>query len=173
MDVFLEILKYALPSIFLLILCYMMLSNFIDNEEKRRQYFLRRDTQKSALPTRLQAYERMALFLERINPDRLLVRVSSKNLTVNQYQNILTAQIRQEFEHNFSQQVYISEEAWGFIVSAKSSVVGMINNWAQELPNDAPGHKLREHILKKVMEMESFPTKRALNYLKSEVRRNF
>lgn len=173
MEVFLEILKYALPSIFLLIMTYMMLSNFVDNEEKRRSYFLKKETQKSALPIRMQAYERMSLFLERINPDRLLVRVSSKNLTVSQYQGLLNAQIRQEFEHNFSQQIYISDEAWSFIVNAKSSVVGMINNWAQELEPDAPGSKLRQHILNKVMEMENFPTKRALAYLKSEVRRNF
>lgn len=173
MEVFLEILKYALPSIFLLILTYMMLSNFIDNEESRRSYFLKKETQKSALPIRMQAYERMSLFLERINPDRLLVRVSSKNLTVSQYQSLLNAQIRQEFEHNFSQQIYISDEAWNFIVNAKSSVVGMINNWAQELEPDAPGNKLRQHILNKVMEMENFPTKRALQYLKGEVRRNF
>ncbi len=173
MEVLIEILKYALPSIFLLIMAYMMLSNFIDNEEKRRMYFLRKETQKSALPTRLQAYERMALFLERINPDRLLVRVSSRNLTVKQYQNILNQQIRQEFEHNLSQQIYLSDEAWSFVVRAKSAVVGMINNWAQELPADEPGDNLRKRILEKTMEMESFPTKHALHYLKSEIRRNF
>ncbi len=173
MDVFLEILKYALPSIFLLILTYMMLSNYAENDERRRMYFLKKDTQKNALPIRLQAYERLALFLERINPDRLLVRVSSKNLTVSQYQTLLNQQIRSEFEHNFSQQIYVSDEAWSFIVSAKSSVVGMINSWAQELKPDEPGAKLRELILNKVMEMESFPTKRALRYLKNEVHKNF
>lgn len=173
MDVFLEILKYALPSIFLLILSYMMLANYAENDERRRMYFLKKDTQKNALPIRLQAYERLALFLERINPDRLLVRVSSKGLTVNQYQNLLNQQIRSEFEHNLSQQVYISEEAWNFMVSAKSSVVGMINSWAQELDPKAPGAELRQLVLNKVMEMEHFPTKRALSYLKNEVRKNF
>jgi hypothetical protein len=173
MDVFLEILKYALPSIFLLILTYMMLSNYADNDERRRMYFLKKDTQKNALPIRLQAYERLALFLERINPDRLLVRVSSKNLTVSQYQTILNQQVRSEFEHNFSQQIYVSDEAWGITVSAKSSVVGMINSWAQELDPQEPGSRLRELILNRVMEMESFPTKRALRYLKNEVHKNF
>lgn len=173
MEVFLDILKYSLPAIFILVLAYMMLSNFMDNEEKRRAYFLKKDTQKNALPVRLQAYERLSLFLERINPDRLLVRVSSRNLTVNQYQNVLTRQIREEFEHNFAQQIYVSEEAWAFIVNAKSSVVGMINNWAQELDAQEPGDKLREHILNEVMKMESFPTKRALSYLKNEVQKNF
>ena len=62
MDVLLEILKYALPSVLLLILCYLMLANFMDNEEKRRSYFLKKETQKSALPVRMQAYERITLF---------------------------------------------------------------------------------------------------------------
>lgn len=145
----------------------------MDNEEKRRAYFLKKDTQKSALPTRLIAYERLTMFLERINPDRLLVRVSSKNLSVSQYQRLLNQQIRTEFEHNFSQQVYVSDEAWNFVVNAKSAVVGMINNWAQELDPDEQGFKLRELILKHMMEMEHFPTKTALSYLKGEVRKNF
>ena len=173
MDVFLEILKYALPSIFLLILCYMMLSNFMDNEEKRRLYFLKKETQKSALPIRLQAYERLSIFLERITPDRLLVRVSSQNLTVKQYQNILDHAIRTEFEHNLSQQIYLSEDAWRMIITAKSATVGIINNIAEELDSRADGVELRKLILNRVMEMESFPTKKALAYLKAEVKKNF
>ena len=94
MDIILEILKYALPSIFLLLLTYMMLSNFMENEEKRRSYFLKKETQKSALPIRLQAYERLSLFLERITPDRLLLRVPSKGLNVSQYRNLLVQNIR-------------------------------------------------------------------------------
>lgn len=173
MEVFLEILKYALPSIFLLILTYMMLSNFMDNEEKRRRYFLQKETQKSALPVRMSAYERMALFLERIHPDRLLIRVPSKNLKVRDYRALLVDSIRVEFEHNLSQQIYLSDEAWGLVVNAKSSTVGMINNWAQDIDPELPAVELTKHILNKVMEMESFPTKKALGYLKREIRSNF
>jgi len=173
MDVFLELLKYALPSIFLLILCYLMLSNFMDNEEKRRLYFLKKETQKSALPVRLQAYERLSLFLERITPDRLLLRVSSKNLSVKQYQNVLVQAIRNEFEHNLSQQIYLSDEAWRMIVTSKSATVGIINNIADELDPESEGVELSKKILNRVMEMDSFPTKKALAYLKAEVKKNF
>ncbi len=173
MDVILDILKYALPSIFLLILCYMMLTNFMENEEKRRSYFLKKETQKSALPIRLQAYERLSLFLERITPDRLLVRLHSQGLNAQQYQNLLTDTIRTEFEHNLSQQIYVSDEAWKLLVDAKSATVGIINNIAREMKPDDDGMKLRKIILSKTMEMESFPTKRALRYLKGEVRRDF
>lgn len=173
MEAILEILKYALPSIFLLVLTYMMLSNFMDNEEKRRLYFLKKETQKSALPTRMSAYERLALFLERIHPDRLLIRVPNKGINARQYRNLLVDNIRMEFEHNLSQQIYISDEAWGLVVNAKSALVGLINNWAQEVDPKAPAIELSKHILEKVMEMESFPTKKAIRYLKGEIRANF
>lgn len=173
MDVLLEILKYALPSVFLLLLCYMMLSNFMENEEKRRSYFLKKETQKSALPIRLQAYERISLFLERITPDRMLLRISSRNLTVRDYRALLTDNIRQEFEHNLSQQIYISEEAWRLVVTAKSATVGIINNVAEEMDPDAPGIELSKKILNREMEMDVFPTRKALKYLKAEVKRDF
>lgn len=173
MDVVIEILKYALPSIFLLILCYMMLTNFMENEEKRRSYFLKKETQKSALPIRLQAYERLSLFLERITPDRLLVRMHSQGLNAKQYQTLLVETIRQEFEHNLSQQIYVSEEAWKLVVDAKSATVGIINNIANEFSEKDDGLKLRKTILNRTMAMEQFPTKKALRYLKGEVKRDF
>lgn len=173
MDVFLEILKYALPSIFLLILSYMMLTNFTENEEKRRSYFLKKETQKSALPVRLQAYERLSLFLERITPDRLLVRLHSQGLNSKQYQSLLVESIRTEFEHNLSQQIYVSEEAWQLVVDAKSATVGIINNIANEFDSKSEGLDLRKEILNRSMAIEGFPTKKALRYLKAEVKRNF
>lgn len=173
MDIIFEILKYALPSIFLLILTYMMLTNFMENEEKRRSYFLKKETQKSALPIRLQAYERLSMFLERITPDRLLVRLHSQGMSAKQYQTLLVETIRAEFEHNLSQQIYVSDEAWKLIVDAKSATVGIINNVSNEFDNKADGMELRKAILNKAMEMDHFPTKRALRYLKGEVKRDF
>lgn len=173
MEVVIDILKYALPAIFLLILAYMMLSNFIENEEKRRRYFLKKETQKNALPIRMQAYERLTLFLERIHPDRLLLRVSSKDMTVRAYQQVLTHHIRREFEHNLSQQIYVSEEAWQYVVNAKSSTVGIINSWAQDMDPEAPGVEFSKHILNKMMEQETHPIQNALRVLRNEVRDNF
>jgi hypothetical protein len=173
MEVFLEILKYALPSIFLLILCYMMLANFMDNEEKRRSYFLKKETQKSALPIRMQAYERITLFLERITPDRLIPRMSSKGMNVQQFHSLLINTIRMEFEHNLSQQIYISEEAWGLVVRSKSATVSLINKIAESLDPKAEGIELSKAILKKSMEIEVFPTHKAVVYLKAEVKRDF
>ncbi len=173
MEILIEVLKYSLPSLFLLLLCYMMLTNFMENEEKRRSYFLKKETQKSSLPIRLQAYERISMFLERITPERLLLRVSSQGLTVQEYRKLLVSNIRQEFEHNLSQQIYLSEDAWKLVVNSKSATVGIINNVAGEMDPKADGFQLSKTLLNKAMEMETFPTKKALIFLKGEVRRDF
>lgn len=169
MDIFFDILKYALPSVFLLILAYMMLSNFMENEDKRRAYFLRKETQKSSIPSRLAAYERLALFLERITPSQLIVRVSSRGLNVRQYQSLLVKTIRSEYEHNVSQQIYISDRAWKYIVTSKSAIVSVINQIAGEMDPELPGIELGKKVINHFMEMDSEPSRKALSYLKSEL----
>ncbi len=173
MEVFLEILKYTFPALLMLLLTYLILSNFVDNEDKRRIYQLRKKNQKNALPIRLQAFERLSLFLERITPSSLLVRHSSANLTVKQYQQVLLKAIRDEFEYNLSQQIYVSDEAWRMVVTAKSATVSIINNIAGKLPDNLPGVELSKKVLEETMEMNQFPTRAAINFLKQEIQSDF
>lgn len=173
MEVFLEILKYTFPALLMLLLTYLILSNFVDNEEKRRMYSLRKANQKNALPVRLQAFERLSLFLERITPSSLLVRHSSTNLNVKQYQQILLKAIRDEFEYNLSQQIYLSDEAWRMVVTAKSTTVSIINNIAGKLPDNLPAIELSKRILEETMNMNQFPTRAAINFLKQEIQSDF
>lgn len=173
MEIFLEILKYTFPALLMLLLTYLMLSNFNENDENRRRYYLRRDAQKQALPIRLQAFERLTLFMERITPNSLLVRIPSKGLTAKEYQSLLLKTIRNEFEYNLSQQVYVSEESWKMIVTAKSATVSIINRVAAEMEDDANGVELSKKILEYSMNLESFPTRNAIHFLKSEAYHEF
>lgn len=173
MEIFLEIFKYTFPALLMLLLTYLILSNFVDNEEKRRLYLLRKKNQKSALPLRLQAYERLTLFLERITPNSLLVRQSSGSLNVKQYQQQLQKAIREEYEYNLSQQIYVSDEAWRMVVTAKSATVSIINNIASKLPADAPGVELSKKVLEECMNMNQLPTRAAINFLKQEIHGTF
>ena len=173
MEVFLEILKYTFPALLMLLLTYLMLSNFLDNEENRRVFLLKKEVRKSAMPIRLQAYERITLFLERITPNSMLIRVPANKLNCFEYQSLLLLTIRTEFEHNLSQQVYISEEAWRLVVTAKSATVSIINKIAGELGPEASGIELSKKILEHTMEIGTFPTKSAIHFLKTEVRHEF
>lgn len=116
---------------------------------------------------RLQAYERMAMFLERIEPNQLIFRVNNPELTAYQMQTILLATIRSEYEHNLSQQVYLSAEVWDSIKNAKERVVNVINLSAGKLPDEAMANDLNVNILEAISSQS--PTADAMLCLKREV----
>ena len=99
------------------------------------------------LPLRLQAYERMALFLERIDPNQLVMRIHTAGLTVSQEQNLLLTAIRSEFEHNLSQQIYISDPVWEKVCDAKADIEAIINTVAADYDKDAESREFAETVL--------------------------
>ena len=99
------------------------------------------------LPLRLQAYERMALFLERIDPNQLVLRIHTPGLTVSQEQNLLLTAIRSEFEHNISQQIYLSDSVWQKVCEAKSDIESIINTVAADYDKAADSREFAETVL--------------------------
>ncbi len=103
--------------------------------------------QSVVLPLRLQAYERMALFLERIDPNQLVLRIHTAGLTVSEEQNLLLTAIRSEFEHNISQQIYLSDAVWQKVCEAKSDIEAIINTVANDYDKDADSREYAETVL--------------------------
>ena len=127
--------------------------------------------QKDTLPLRLQAYERMVLFLERINPAQLLLRVAPISQSKDDYATLLVHHIQTEYEHNLTQQIYLTAETWDIVLKAKNSTVQMIRKNA--LREDvADADKLREAIMIELTETEA-PSNIAISYLKEELKRVF
>ena len=120
-DRIIDLLLYAIPSVITGLIAYYFFKEHTKNEDGRRRYLLKKDLQVNALPTRLQAYERMVLFLERIKPSKLLIRVAPIDSNKDNYEALLVQSIEQEFEHNLSQQIYISEKCWNIINAAKNA----------------------------------------------------
>jgi len=118
-DKIFEVFLYAVPSLITGLVAYYFFKEHTKNEDGRRRFLLHKDMQVSSLPIRLQAYERMALFLERITPTKLLVRVSPTSSNEEDYESLLIQNISQEFEHNLSQQIYVTDDCWNIIVAAK------------------------------------------------------
>lgn len=162
-----ELLSYTLPAIVTGLVAYYFFDLHTKNEEGRRRYLLNKEAQKNALPLRLQAYERMSLYMERINPTKLLIRIAPLSKDKNDYENLIIAQIEQEFEHNLTQQIYMSDECWTIIVTAKNATIQMIRkaNMSDRVEN---ADKLREVLLNDLMEKQS-PSNAALAYIKNEV----
>jgi hypothetical protein len=162
-----ELLSYTLPAVITGAVAYYFFDLHTKNEEGRRRYLLSKEVQKDALPIRLQAFERMTLYLERINPAKLLIRITPISEDKNDYENYVIAQIEQEFEHNLTQQIYMSDECWTIIVTAKNATIQMIRkaNFSDSVDN---ANKLREVILNDLMDKQS-PSNAALAYIKNEV----
>jgi hypothetical protein len=169
MEVGLEVIRYILPALIMLVVTYIMLSMFMGNEEKKRMYDIKKEGRRNAMPIRLQAYERLALFLERIQPANMMVRIKAHQMNVAGYQAILLQTIRNEYEYNLSQQIYVSNDTWKMIKAAKDSTVSLINQAAKNLNPDQNAEDLRELVLQILAAKERTPSDRALDFLKNEV----
>lgn len=162
-----SLLSYTLPAVVTGVVAYYFFDLHTKNEEGRRRYLLNKEAQKNALPLRLQAFERMTLYMERINPTKLLIRIAPLSQDKNDYENLIIAQIEQEFEHNLTQQIYMSDECWTIIVTAKNATIQMIRKANMSDRVDS-ADKLREVLLNDLMEKQS-PSNAALAYIKNEV----
>ncbi len=164
-DIF-QLFAFLLPAVVTGAVAFYFFRLHTNNEEGRRRYLLHKESQKNSLPIRLQAYERMALFLERISIPSLVVRVAPKNSDKNEYEHLLIRTIEKEFEHNLSQQIYMSDECWNIIKAAKNATIQAIRKAAMSQADAAD--KLREDILNSTMDKQS-PSATALSYVKKEI----
>lgn len=165
-EIILQMFAYLLPSVVTGMVAFYFFKMHTKNEEGRRRFLLHKNSQKSTIPTRLQAYERMALFLERISIPSLVVRVAPVGNDKNAYEALLIKNIEKEFDHNLSQQIYLSDESWNIIKTAKSATVQTIRKAAMSEADSAD--KLREDILSSTMDKAS-PSATALSYIKKEI----
>ncbi len=161
------VLVAVLPALIIALTAFLIVKYFVENDQKKRLLELKYESKNITIPIRLQAYERMAMFLERIDPPQLLFRVNNPELTAYQMQTILLSTIRSEFEHNMSQQVYIAPDVWEGIRNAKEMVVNVINLAGGRLPDEATATDLAASILEAVAEKS--PISVAMERLKKEV----
>ncbi len=162
-----ELVSYSLPTIIMAFVAYSFFDLYTKNETTKRNYLLQKESKPDTLSLRLQAYERMTLFLERINPSQLLVRITPISDNKIDYQNYVIAQIEQEYEHNLAQQIYVSEECWSTITTAKNATIQIILLAANN-QKISDANQLRELVLRDLLEKPS-PSSVALAYLKTEV----
>lgn len=167
-----DILKYILPSLITFLTAYVILKLFLSGERDRKELETRASHYKDSLPIRLGAYERLTILLERISPTNLLQRVNKPGMTALDLQKALISNIRLEFEHNLSQQIYVSGETWIMIVQVKEELVGIINKVAGEVSKEASGKDLSRAILEYFINNDRvMPTQKALDTLKAEVKK--
>jgi hypothetical protein len=168
-----DIFKYVIPAFIVMMTAYLLLDKMLVNEDKRRKYDLNKKNQSTLTPIRLRAYERIMLLLERTNPGSMLINVIKPGMNCLDFQSQLLQYIRNEFEHNYSQQIYVSDELWESVKQTKENLTKLINTAAAHFQPDESASKLAEAIIRIYSEVEKNPTQVAVEILKEETRKQF
>ncbi|MFZ4401454.1 MAG: hypothetical protein ACOYO1_15570 [Bacteroidales bacterium] len=173
----LEILKYILPSLVVFATAYYLLKQFLENNSRNRLLDMKMknqaDNQQFITPVRLQAYERIVLFLERISPNSLVLRVGEPNMNVIQLQTAMIMAIRQEYEHNLSQQLYIPSKTWQMVKDTKEDMINVISNVAANIDKSSNSSELAKAVFELTASVERLPIEVAIEILKNEIQENF
>lgn len=147
-------------------------------EKEEREKGLRSATGKAegghgdvVLPLQLQAYERIVLFVERIAPQNLISRVNQPGFSVLDMQIGMVSNIKSEYDHNVSQQIYVTAQAWEAVKTVKEQTISIINQIALKLPPDAPSIELNKQILELFMLQPESPSDIAIEIINAEARK--
>ncbi len=142
---------------------------FLKHNIKLKQLELANSTFKELIPTRLQAYERLSILLERITPEALVLREQKQGLTSLQLQSILLQSIRKEFEHNFAMQIYLPASTWDQIIKSRDEVIKLLNTCSAEVQPNSPSMQLSKIILEKAINETNFHIVKAKKALKKDI----
>jgi hypothetical protein len=173
MNVLIELGKILIPASIVLYAVYLIVRSFIQREIELKKLEVRTRSIETILPARLQAYERMVLFLERISPQNLLIRLNNPGYSARDFQKVLLDEIRNEYNHNVSQQVYMSEQVWNQVKNAKEDLVILINEASSRVTMESTSLDLSKKIFEMMMDKKVDPIGHALSELKKEIQQIF
>ena len=173
MEDFYELLKISVPAALVLYAMYLTIKAMMSKELNKKQLEIRGKSIETVLPNRLQAYERICLFLERMSPNNLLLRLSTQKMSAVEFHQILLNEIREEYNHNVSQQVYMSDEAWDMVKNAKEELIVTINAAADKLGEKATSIDLSKQIFEETMTRDKDLIQETLKNIKNEIRQTF
>ncbi|HEY0979090.1 MAG TPA: hypothetical protein VGE21_16585 [Flavobacteriales bacterium] len=176
-DQLFNMLLALLPSLVVFLTAFYLIRTFLGNRTREadaaRLVDLKRDDRKHILPLRLQSYERLTLFLERIGPGPLVLRVHKSNMSSGMLHRELLATVREEFEHNVTQQIYVSDRAWQQVKMAKEETIRIFNIAYEQTGENHQGTALSQRVFETAGRLTHLPTQQAILVLKEEVRKLF
>ncbi len=183
-ELIIELAKYSIPSIVFFGSAYYFTNKWfeiqnnkikvsaISDHTKEKQEKIQKpiDNQKTYFPLQIDAVQRLVLFLERISPTNMVMRLHNPGLSAKDFQQKLLESIRSEFEHNLAQQVFVSSETWEVVKDSKEEVVKIVNMAATHLSADAFSGELGKAIFEISAQLKKQPTEVPIEMLKSELR---
>ncbi|MCC6752794.1 MAG: hypothetical protein IT266_02295 [Saprospiraceae bacterium] len=169
MEFFFELLKYILPSVVVMLTAYLLIRMYIEREQRRDLARQQRELAQNSLPLKLQAYERLALFLERIRMNNLVLRFAGGESDAPGLCKMLMLGIHQEYEHNLVQQIYVSDKLWDIVELAKNESLHALDE-AMTAFADRDVEALRRHLSGKVNAETSRIIDAAIDGIRKEIR---
>ena len=174
MEAIIDLLKIILPAAVVFLAAFFFFQKYFKNEEGRREYEIKIANASLTTPQKIQAYERIVIFLERINPNNLVIRVNKHGISSRQLHQDLIQTIKSEYEHNISQQIFVSHNTWELVKTSKEEIIKLINISATKVPTDAPSNELAMMILNIVANVDKkMPNEIALEYAQKEIAKIF
>ena len=164
-----EILKFTIPTIISLVAVYFIIDKLLKQEAKRREFEIFKMQKDLVMPRRLAAYERLTLFLQRIQPESMLTRFQFDKMNALQLQQLLLQSVRTEFEHNMAQQVYVSHKVWGLVLNSRESICQLINMAAAKCQPEAQAMELAQNLLEMYAFSDETPIDLAMQQMRREV----
>jgi hypothetical protein len=169
----LDILKYTIAGIGVVYIAFYLFKPYIDKSQNLQILEFKKAVSSQTLPLRLQAYERLVLFVERINPSNLLLRLNGNSYSAAELHSLILTEIRNEYQHNVTQQIYVSARAWAVVQRVKDDTVAVVTNGLKALPEDATGLDLGKIILTHLAKLEDSPYSIALGLIRTDLEELF
>ena len=173
MSVLSDLVKLLVPAALVLYGMYLTVKLLLEREAARHQNEVKQRYGENVIPIRLQAYERVVLFLERISPNNMLLRLGGAADSALELQQLLLRDIRDEYNHNLSQQVYMTQAVWDQVQNAMNDIITLINQAGGDVHADAPAIELSKRIFERIIQRDRQPTADALRAVKEEIQMMF
>ncbi|MEY2799180.1 MAG: hypothetical protein RI934_168 [Bacteroidota bacterium] len=170
---FLELLKLIIPSLIVFLTAYYIITSYLESDYNKKMLELKLANQNNLLPLRLQAYERLTIFIERINPSAMILRTHVNGLSAREFHQVLVQDIRAEFDHNVAQQMYVAPQTWTMIKTTKEDTINLINFAYNSLPKEATSVELSKQIFESLATAERNPHEVAITMIRTEVQTLF
>jgi DNA anti-recombination protein RmuC len=168
-DVLVHLLYFTIPALIVFGITYFLMQKMTTEQQKLRILELKKQQNSQITPIKLQAYERLTLYLDRISPENLVLRLSKRGQSANQLRQELTQTVQSEYNHNISQQIYVSDESWKMITAVKEQILNTVENCYAECDETESGPELGKKILSTLMTEKTTLTQRAIQLLKKEI----
>lgn len=173
MDLLIFSLILLILAAAIVVVVYFFLNKQGEKEVRYLQGELKKQRQEYFLPTRLEAYQRAILLMERIHPNSLVMRLHNPGLPARALQLEFVKSIRDEYNHNVAQQLFVSPEAWQMVKNSKEDIIKLINAAGEQMQQTSTGLDLSSKIFEMLAQLNQLSSEVTVEYLKREFQKLF